>query len=178
MTLIEVLVALFILSTGILGAVAMQASAKKGSFDAMQRSMASSLSQNIIERMRSNNSTVGLNILNGYNGTYGITPLDTPVLRCNTPSALCAPNQLITNDLYEWELSLIGADVQQSTSNMGGLAGVVGCISHINNAVTIVISWEGRDELSDGAANNTSFGQNCGTKSKKRRQIVVNAFIF
>jgi len=58
------------------------------------------------------------------------------------------------------------------------LAGVVGCISHINNAVTIVISWEGRDELSDGAANNTSFGQNCGTKSKKRRQIVVNAFIF
>ena len=57
MTFIEVLVALLILVTGILGAVAMQATAKKGSFDAMQRSVASALAQDILERMRSNDST-------------------------------------------------------------------------------------------------------------------------
>ncbi|MCI2283138.1 type IV pilus modification protein PilV [Colwellia sp. MSW7] len=60
MTFIEVLVSLFIMVTGILGAVAMQANAKKGSFDAMQRSLASSLTQDIIERMRSNDfNTIG-----------------------------------------------------------------------------------------------------------------------
>ena len=58
MTFIEVLIALVIMVTGILGAVAMQATAKKGSFDAMQRSLASSLAQDIIERMRSNNATL------------------------------------------------------------------------------------------------------------------------
>ena len=54
MTFIEVLIALVILIMGILGAVAMQATAKKGSFDAMQRSVASALAQDIIERMRGN----------------------------------------------------------------------------------------------------------------------------
>ena len=52
MTLIEVMVALIILVLGILGAVGMQATAKQGSFDAMQRSIASSLAQDIVERMR------------------------------------------------------------------------------------------------------------------------------
>lgn len=178
MTLIEVLVALFILSTGILGAVAMQASAKKGSFDAMQRSMASSLSQNILERMRGSNATVGLNILDGYNGTYGVTPLGVPVIRCNTVGTLCTPAQLITNDLYEWEQSLIGQDVKISTTGSGGLLGAVGCILHVNNVITIVISWEGREETSDGAADNAAFGKGCGSVSDKRRQVIVNAFIF
>ena len=57
MTFIEVLIALVILIMGILGAVAMQATAKKGSFDAMQRSVASALAQDIIERMRGNDAT-------------------------------------------------------------------------------------------------------------------------
>ena len=178
MTLIEVMVALFILSTGILGAVAMQASAKKGSFDAMQRSMASSFSQNIIERMRSNNSTVGLNVLDGYNGTFGITPLAVPAIRCNTPVTLCNNAQLVINDLFEWEQSLIGQDVQNSTVSNGGLLGAVGCINHVNNVVTIVISWEGREETSDGAADNAAFGVSCGSSSDQRRQILVNAFIY
>ncbi|WP_077341243.1 type IV pilus modification protein PilV [Pseudocolwellia agarivorans] len=178
MTLIEVLVALFILSTGILGAVAMQASAKKGSFDAMQRSMASSLAQNIIERMRGNDATVGLNVLDGYNGTYGVTPLTAPAVRCDRPTALCNAAELTANDLYEWEQSLIGKDVQNLSKGNGGLTGVVACIEHVNNAVSVAISWEGREETSDGAKFNTTFGSGCGTTSTKRRQIVVDAFIF
>ena len=65
MTFIEVLIALVIMVTGILGAVAMQATAKKGSFDAMQRALASALAQDIIERMRSNDATT----LANYAGT-------------------------------------------------------------------------------------------------------------
>lgn len=180
-TLIEVLVALFILSTGILGAVAMQASAKKGSFDAMQRSMASSLAQDIIERMRGNDALLANNILNGYNGTnYGGGTLAVPTIRCDTVANICTPTQLRTNDLYEWEQNLMGADVKNGTANNGGLLGVVGCISHTNNNVVVVISWEGRAETSDGATDNDTFAQNCGkqTDNKKRRQILVDAFIY
>ena len=182
-TLIEVLVALFILSTGILGAVAMQASAKKGSFDAMQRSMASSLAQDIVERMRGNDTDPTNGILNGYNGSaYGLGELVhlSDNQRCNSSATLCTSEQLRTNDLYEWELSLRGANVRNGNVNNGGLVGVVGCINHSNGNVTIAISWEGREETSDGATNNVGFGQNCGSSTistNKRRQITINAFI-
>ncbi|MFB1015737.1 MAG: hypothetical protein QMC51_08795 [Alteromonadaceae bacterium] len=44
----------------------MQATAKKGSLDALQRSIASALTQDILERMRSND----VNELNNYANTY------------------------------------------------------------------------------------------------------------
>lgn len=176
MTFIEVLVAMVILVTGILGAVAMQASAKKGSFDAMQRSLASALAQDIIERMRSNSSNP--NVLETYEGTYGAAANAVPALRCNTPATLCTSAQMVTNDIYEWELNLLGADVVNGAQNTGGLLGAIGCITHTNNAVTVVISWQGREAIADGAANNSALARACGTSTNKRRQISVDAFIF
>ena len=178
MTLIEVLVAMFLLITGILGAVAMQASVKKGSFDAMQRSFASTLAQDVLERMRSNDPT--LLQLNAYNGTYGDGAASTtaPSPDCSTANSLCTWQELVVYDLYEWEISLMGADVKSGSTNTGGLVGAVACIAHVNNNVDIVISWEGREETSDGAADNSTFAKDCGVASNKRRQIVVNAFIF
>lgn len=177
MTFIEVLISLVILSTGIFGAVAMQASAKKGSFDAMQRSVASALAQDILERMRSNNSD---NLfLNAYNGTdYGSAANGIPGNPCTAIDSNCTNAQMATADLYEWELNLLGADVTNSGVNNGGLAGALACIQHVNNVVTVVISWEGREETSDGAASNSAFAQACGTGTTKRRQIVVDGFIF
>lgn len=176
MTFIEVIIAMVILVVGILGAVAMQASAKKGSFDAMQRSIASALAQDILERMRSNNAGA----LNVYNGlTFGqVIPENAPNPRCDSAAALCNPGQMATADLYEWEINLLGADVTNDGENTGGLVGALACIQHINNAVVVVISWEGREAISDGAANNIAFAKNCGTSTDKRRQIVVNGFIF
>jgi type IV pilus assembly protein PilV len=168
MTFIEVLVAFFILVTGILGAVAMQASAKKGSFDAMQRSVASALAQDIVERMRSNNPTA----LSGYAATnYGETLNPPPDKRCNTLAGLCTPTEMVSNDQYEWEVSLMGADVVNDGKIRAGLTGVRGCISHTLNAVTVVVSWEGRTEIADGNKDS------CGTAGSKRRQVIVKAFI-
>ncbi|KXJ56596.1 MAG: hypothetical protein AXW17_03735 [Colwellia sp. Phe_37] len=168
MTFIEVLIAVFILVTGILGAVAMQATAKKGSFDAMQRSVASALAQDIIERMRSNNSAA----LAGYAASnYGETLDAVPENRCNTLAGICSPAEMMINDKYEWEMSLMGADVVNDGSKLAGLTGVRGCISQVANAVTVVISWEGRTEIFDGEKNT------CGTAGSKRRQVIVEAFI-
>jgi type IV pilus assembly protein PilV len=168
MTFIEVLVALVILVTGILGAVAMQATAKKGSFDAMQRSVASALAQDILERMRSNDSTA----LSGYARTdYGVKLDDTPSKRCNSVANVCTPAEMLTNDMYEWEMALMGADVKNGTANIAGLIGSRACISHVLNAVTVVVSWEGRTEISDSEKNS------CGTAGSKRRQVIVEAFI-
>jgi len=172
MTFIEVLVALVILVTGILGAVAMQATAKKGSFDALQRSLASSLAQDIIERMRSNDAMA---LVNYAGTTYGQTLDAAPGKRCNSSGGACTVAEMTANDLYEWEVALMGADVKKSASNAGGLIDASACIfvaGATNNQVTVVITWQGRTEIVDG---NT---ENCGATDNKRRQVLVEAFIY
>ena len=169
MTFIEVLVALFILVTGVLGAVAMQATVKKGSFDAMQRSLASALAQDIIERMRSNDAAT----LAGYMKTnYGVALDAVPAKRCNTVASICTPAEMVTNDTYEWEAELMGANVTQGSVNAGGLVGGRACISNVLNAITVVVSWQARVETSDSKKANS-----CGTAGNKRRQVIVEAFI-
>jgi type IV pilus assembly protein PilV len=169
MTFIEVLVALVIMVTGILGAVAMQATAKKGSFDAMQRSLASSLAQDIVERMRGNDSNTLA--LYAANSPYGSGKIVSPPT-CNSSAALCTPTQMVTHDLYGWEQSLMGAGVLNGTDNVGGLVGGIGCLSVTGNSVTVAITWQGKANYTD--ANKAAA---CGTESDNRRQVVIETFI-
>jgi type IV pilus assembly protein PilV len=169
MTFIEVLIALVITVTGILGAVAMQATAKQGSFDAMQRSLASSLAQDIIARIRANDAS---NLAAYAAADYGVELNEEPPIRCSQPAALCDSAQMITNDIYEWELALVGGDVTVNGKNSGGLINGRGCVFQNNNAVTVVVSWQGRNEISD-----SKKMDGCGSADKKRRQVVVQAFI-
>ncbi|WP_019029380.1 type IV pilus modification protein PilV [Colwellia piezophila] len=176
MTFIEVLVALVIMVTGVLGAVAMQATAKQASFDAMQRSLASSLAQDIIARMRAQTPstdpdlTLSEYVKNDYGEGDGVYKGDASIV------------DMIENDRYEWELALMGGDVTTSdgTVSVGGLVGGRGCIilgkdiagNTIKNSYTVVVSWQGRTKIKDSKKIDT-----CGTAGKKRRQVVVEAFI-
>lgn len=169
MTFLEVLIALVIMVTGILGAVAMQITAKQGSFDAMQRSLASSLAQDIIARIRANDPE---QLVAYAADDYGVTLNAEPGLRCAGIDALCTPAQMVTNDIYEWELALVGGDVMAGENNRGGLIGGQGCIFQNGNALTVVVSWQGRNEIKD-----SQKSDGCGTTGKKRRQVVVQAFI-
>ena len=172
MTFLEVLVALVILVTGILGAVALQAVAKQSSFDTMQRSLASSLAQDIIERMRGNDSNnIDLyQVGSPFGGGGGAAPTN-----CNLLASNCTPDDLAAHDLFEWEQSLIGSGVQNGAANVGGLINGLGCISVVGNSVTIAISWQGKTEIADGGS--SAAGNPCGTAGKKRRQVVIDAFI-
>jgi type IV pilus assembly protein PilV len=168
MTFIEVLIALVIMVTGILGAVALQATAKKGSFDAMQRSLASSLAEDMISRMRANDPAT----LAAYDAiNYGGNNYPEPLERCLTNTAGCTALEMLANDQYEWELALMGGNVTLSGSNIGGLVGATGCINVAVNTITVVVSWQGREDMSDG------LKDACGTAGAKRRQVVVQAFI-
>lgn len=173
MTFIEVIVALVIIVTGILGSVAMQATAKQGSFDAMQRSLASSLAQDIIARMRAHAPSVTPNLtLSTYAvSTYGSGDHDKPENRCNSVAA-CTADDMVANDMYEWELALMGETVTEGI--VGGLVGGRGCIAQNGNTYTVVVSWQGRTKTVDAGLGNDA----CGINGSKRRQVVIQAFIF
>ena len=87
-TLIEVLVALLVLSIGLLGVAALQVSALQTNQSAHVRSQASVLAYDIADRMRANRDVA---MAGGYNVTYAVTPTGTNL------------NQL---DLQNWKAAL------------------------------------------------------------------------
>jgi type IV pilus assembly protein PilV len=174
MSFIEVLIALVILVTGILGAAAMQASAKKASFDAYQRSIASALTQDIIEKMR-NNDPGSLSL---YEGNYGADAAAVPGVICNSPGVLCTtPAQVRANDIFEWSQALRGANTMNNGNRAGSLIDAIGCIAVENQKVTVMVSWQGRVATTDGAANNGLVAAECGAEGDSRRQVMIDVFI-
>jgi len=175
MTFLEVLIALVIMVTGILGAVAMQVTAKQGSFDAMQRSLASSVAQDIIARMRAHAPSLNPNLaLNTYARTdYGSALDAVPGNRCAGIVA-CTVAEMVANDMFEWERALMGGDTTLGVASVGGLVGGRGCITQVGNAYTVVVSWQGRTNTVDAGAGAGA----CGISGTKRRQVIVQAFIF
>jgi type IV pilus assembly protein PilV len=75
--LLEALIAVVLISVGVIGAVSMSASAIRQSALANQQALAATLVQQIIERMRANLIAV-------HDGHY-----DTAVVDCNTPPQVC-----------------------------------------------------------------------------------------
>jgi type IV pilus assembly protein PilV len=132
----------------------------------MQRSLASSLAEDIIARMR---ASAPNNLAAYVASDYGNNQYAAPNNRCEVS---CTPAQMVTNDQFEWEFALMGADVTTSGNNAGGLIGALGCIFVIGSNVTVVVNWQGRKEMTD--ANKAS---NCGVTSENRRQLVMQAFI-
>lgn len=177
MTFIEILIALVIIVTGILGAVAMQATAKKASFDAMQRSLASSLAEDMISRIRASTPPPPIANIPAFLATYAATDYGgdnypEPAERCLLNTAVCNIGQMLANDQFEWERALMGGDVTITGNNSGGLIGATGCISVAANTVTVAVSWQGREDMTDNA-----IVANCGTVGTRRRQVVVRVFV-
>lgn len=109
-TLIEVLVAIVIVSIGMLGVAAMQASTLKNAGSSKYRSLAITLTADMADRMRANlegameaNRAVGT----GYNRPrvdIGDASYTSPVLACR--SVGCTPAELSLDDLATWTTRL------------------------------------------------------------------------
>ena len=78
-TLIEVLVAFIVLTVGLLGTVALQTTAKQASYDANQRSAALALANDIVERIRANDTA---DIVTNYSKLISDFRLVSALLGC------------------------------------------------------------------------------------------------
>lgn len=182
-TLIEVLIAFVILSVGLLSIVSLQAMSKTFTHQALQRTMAVSLADSIVERIRTNpgalltytaSATVG-------GGTKGVEPAPTCM-----GNAICSNVELATHDLWEWEQNMDGATVTAAGANASGLITPQACFNFTARAgmartgfLTVRIQWKGLNSISDAV---TVAGTNCnaGTAANSdpfRRQVVVTTYV-
>lgn len=178
-TLIEVLVTLLIVAIGLLAAAGLQILSKKAAFDAQQRTTATLLAQDIIERMRANTGQLA----RYHNTEVKAEPTNQ---NCNSTSK-CTALQLVTFDISRWWQALIGAN---ESGNAGGLSNPTGCISVVGGCrVRVAIAWRGVTPISqtadsgnsnDPIANtcgvtNTNYDETAAGDHRYRRIVVVNA---
>ena len=132
-SLLEVLIALVILSVGLLGIAAMISTTIKSNDSAYMRTQATALAYNIIDRMRANPNAA-------QNGTYDIaigTPASGSTNVCTGPSANCSSTQLAGYDLAQWKQTLASSANGLPDGDGGIVTNTVGGLT----MVTVTIQW-------------------------------------
>lgn len=137
--MLEFLVALLIFSVGMIGLMSAQLTGKKASFDASQRSNATALVRDIVERMRANPGQAMAYQVVGA-GDEG-SRLPQPDADCGVTD--CSAEQLAAFDLWQWESLLVGESAQDAVGNAGGLVAPRACIRSADGEVDVVVSWQG-----------------------------------
>jgi len=137
MGMLEYLLALLIFSTGMMGLMSAQLVAKKVSYEASQRSTATALGRDIVERMRTNSGQ-----LEAYRArVIGDTRRLLPQPEADCDISTCTAPQLAAFDLWQWESNLLGRSGRRSSVSSGGLLSPRACISSDGGEVAVTISW-------------------------------------
>ncbi len=180
-TLIEVMVAVFVLSLGLLSVGALQLISKQSNFEAIQRTTATLLAQDIIERMRANPHALGAYVSYSAAGTtVGGGTRSTPAVNCDTSA--CDADALAAYDLWRWEQLVDGATEQAAGVDAGGVLLPIGCImgpaDGSAGTYTITLAWQGKAELSDDAkSSNTCGAGRYGANDEFRRLLSITTYI-
>ncbi|BEU02140.1 type IV pilus modification protein PilV [Agarivorans sp. OAG1] len=169
-TLIEVIITSFILAVGLLAVVAMQAVAKRSSFETHQRTVAMILAEDMVERVRLNHIAWQAN--NPATVTVGDGQTARAKPACAEDSGLmtaCSLADVVNYDLYHWEYGLYA----KAAGAKGGLVKPNGCVLlSANGELTVVVTWLSRQSFSGITSSNTVTA-NCGAQSDKRRKMAL-----
>jgi type IV pilus assembly protein PilV len=149
--LIEVAIALLIMSVGTLGLAGLQIAAKRMGYEAIQRTEAAALAMDLLERIRANRSALPAYDVAALGAAAG-SPLPAPLTYCDRQR--CSSVELAFWDLWQWERALEGAAVAGSA---GGLLRPGACIRVNEQLVTLRINWQGFRPLDAAPA-----GPGCG----------------
>jgi type IV pilus assembly protein PilV len=149
--------------------------------EASQRSTATALGRDIVERMRTNSGQLEAYRALAIGDTTHL--LSLPDASCDIST--CTVLQLAAFDLWQWESNLLGLSGQRNGASSGGLVSPRACISTDGGEVAVTISWLvssvvhqptpltcGADDIGSEATPN---GSNDDTL--QRRQLMISTYI-
>lgn len=150
-TLVEILIAIVILSFGLLGVAALQGRGLQSSHDAYLYSQAAALAYDIGERMRVNRARA---VLGGYNTAFGVSPVAQ-----NCTTATCNSTTMALYDLYDWKEMSVKARLPSADASIAYVAAT--------QTATIRLRWRGRGPGTCDAVGNAGTGYYCTTLTVK-----------
>lgn len=183
-TLLEVMVALFVLSIGMLGVAGLQVASKRANADSTQRTIAVLLAQELMERIRANPTALTIYTAAGTGQTLDIGSA-IPQAAADCTAAECTPEQLASFDIAEFATVLSGAAEQRGGASVGGLSSPTVCITGpaaLPGTVVVAVAWRGSTATSNPTSNT------CGATSglyddpdaganTRRRVLVLESFV-
>jgi type IV pilus assembly protein PilV len=150
-SLIEVLIALVILSIGLLGIAAMVSESLKSKDSSYYRTQALDMASEIVDRMRANRASA---LANAYDATtWGAVPGSAPSGYCKGSSAVCTGTDMASSDVAEWQHE-IGALLPAFPS--GTLAQGEIATSSVAEMTQVQVSIEWYDRRANQAVNNAT----------------------
>lgn len=173
-SLVEILVAVLVLSVGLLGVIELHIVAKRGSVESLYYSQAMAMANDMAERIRLNplqrDSYVG--------SDYGTGTIIQPSTQCTgSASQDCTNEELVSWDRFQWANMLAGAQQVMNTSAIGAPPQAVGCVYVMGNDVEIMVTWQGTNETSDSANNKGSMAMGCGKEGAFRRMVAITTTV-
>lgn len=124
-TLVEVLVTVIVLAIGLLGLAGLQLNGMRYTHSAYQRSQATILTNDIIDRMRANRATA-------EDGAYDIAiGAAASEVSCRGTETNCTPANLAAADLFEWKQALAAV-----------LPAGDGAVQQDGGSLTVTIQWD------------------------------------
>lgn len=184
-SLVEVLVAIVILTIGLFGLAGLQARAHTAEVEAFSRARALMLVNQMADRVAANRADA-MAATPTYDTTtiFGVASLN-PGTEFGVGAgddcsdlATTTPDQLAVRDLCEWHEALRGVSASGSETNVGALSGVRGCIDFQPAAGTapmqyvVSVAWAGRGAFGTPPADRTC-GQGAILPEDSRRIVSV-----
>jgi type IV pilus assembly protein PilV len=165
--MLELLVALLVFSIGMLGLLSGQLEGKWALHDALQRSAATGLARDLLERIHANPAHVQAYRV-GAIGAAGHS-LPGPAVDCG--STACTGAELAAFDLWQWEARLHGGGGEQAGT--GGLVSPRACIAGEGVEVVLAISWSGFSPAVSQQALSCAMEDDVGAFSRPRHRLDI-----
>ena len=179
-TLLELLISVVVLSLGLLGVGSLQAVSVRSNFEAFQRTDASQLANDIVDRIRANSTMLSI-YASAADYTLGGGVIENKPPACaQSDSADTCQNKMANLDRWEWEQII---DSATSTSMVNGRI----CITQPDFAanpgiVQVVVAWRGIAKRGGDINVETTKALNpCGKTGTEEddylKQVVVNTYV-
>ena len=161
--MIEVLVAIVVLSIGLLGLAGLQMKLQALEIDSYQRSQALILLDDMASRLSSNRQNAS-----SYLTSSPIGPGECPTVTDASPRS--------DLDLRDWCLALKGSTEKKSNNAVGAMINALGCVISLgsgSNSYQIVVSWQGLGELPSDADSALCNDKDYGSTNRRAAVSVV-----
>jgi len=179
--MLEFLIALLIFSMGMMGLLTAQLAGKKVGYESAQRSIATALVRDMLERIRANPGQIA-----DYRGTEaGDESHRIPLPGADCDTTACSAAQLAAFDVWQWESLLLGESEKFAGVYAGGLVSPRGCITGEAGEIAVTISWLGATPLAEAAIAHCA-GDNVASDdasvavdatTMRRQQLTITTFV-
>lgn len=144
-TLMEVLVALAVLSIGLLGMAGMQLFSLSSNRDAYSRTQATYFAYDLVDKIRANRDEA---LVGSYNTAFTAVPA---FINCQTTTANCSPTQLANFDVLQWKCALGSYSGNAACIAPHNLTSILpngeGEVVRNGNDITVTVRWMERGNL-------------------------------